>query len=209
MTAKIDSEERELIARIKRIVASARAKAYNAINFAQVEANWLIGQRIVEQKQRGASRAGYGKHIVELVSRELTAEFGRGFSETNIRSFRKFYLVFKDFQIQQAVPAEFKNRQALPAESPPSAKPALAVLSWTHYERLLRVRDAEARRWYMDEAATQTWDYRTFDKDIARYSILKGNEQLFATKYKLYLPTEEELRDEIERQKETLTLQFA
>jgi hypothetical protein len=46
------------------------------------------------------------------------------------------------------------------------------------------------------------------DEDIARYSILKGNEQLFATKYKLYLPSEEELRTEIERQKELLSLQF-
>jgi hypothetical protein len=46
------------------------------------------------------------------------------------------------------------------------------------------------------------------DTDIARYSILKGNEQLFATKYKLFLPTEEELRAEIERQKEILKLQF-
>jgi len=46
------------------------------------------------------------------------------------------------------------------------------------------------------------------DKDIARYSILKGNEHLFATKYKLYLPTEEELRIEIEKEKEFIRLQL-
>ena len=45
------------------------------------------------------------------------------------------------------------------------------------------------------------------DEDIARYSVLKGNEQLYASKYKLYLPTEEELRREIERQKEIYQLQ--
>lgn len=45
------------------------------------------------------------------------------------------------------------------------------------------------------------------DEDIARYSILKGNEQLFASKYKLYLPTEEELRNEIETQKTIFQLQ--
>ena len=45
------------------------------------------------------------------------------------------------------------------------------------------------------------------DEDIARYSVLHGNEQLFATKYKLYLPTEEELRAEIETQKEMFYLQ--
>lgn len=45
------------------------------------------------------------------------------------------------------------------------------------------------------------------DEDIARYSVLKGNEQLYASKYKLYLPTEEELRREIERQKEIYQIQ--
>ena len=45
------------------------------------------------------------------------------------------------------------------------------------------------------------------DEDIAKYSVLNGNEQLFASKYKLYLPTEEELRAEIETQKEMFYLQ--
>ncbi len=45
------------------------------------------------------------------------------------------------------------------------------------------------------------------DEDIAKYSVLHGNEQLFASKYKLYLPTEEELRAEIETQKEMFYLQ--
>ena len=45
------------------------------------------------------------------------------------------------------------------------------------------------------------------DEDIAKYSILHGNEQLFASKYKLYLPTEEELREEIETQKAIFYLQ--
>ena len=45
------------------------------------------------------------------------------------------------------------------------------------------------------------------DEDIARYSMLKGNEQLFATKYKTYLPTQEELRAEIKKQKELFWLQ--
>ena len=45
------------------------------------------------------------------------------------------------------------------------------------------------------------------DEDIAKYSVLKGNEQLFASKYKLYLPTEDELRAEIENQKTIFELQ--
>ena len=62
------------------------------------------------------------------------------------------------------------------------------------------------------EAYEQTWsvritDFTETDEDIARYSILHGNEQLFASKYKLYLPTEEELRNEIETQKAIFYLQ--
>ena len=71
----------------------------------------------------------------------------------------------------------------------------LQNLRWLHILSALIVDDPVALRWYL-ETASQT------DEDIARYSILKGNEQIFATKYKLYLPTEEELRNEIERQKQ-------
>ena len=42
------------------------------------------------------------------------------------------------------------------------------------------------------------------DEDIAKYSVMHGNEQLFASKYKLYLPTDEELREEIQTQKDIL-----
>lgn len=45
------------------------------------------------------------------------------------------------------------------------------------------------------------------DADVARYSVLQGNEQLFATKYKTYLPTEEELKAEIESQKAIFEIQ--
>ena len=80
--------------------------------------NWLIGRRIVEEEQAGEVRAKYGKHVIELASKALTEEFGKGFSETNIRSFRKFYIEFQHLAIQQAVSAN---------------------LSWSFYERLMRV----------------------------------------------------------------------
>lgn len=60
----------------------------------------------MEQEQQGSKRAEYGKHVIALASKALTEEFGKGYSETNIRSFRRFYLEFKDIQIQQTVSAE-------------------------------------------------------------------------------------------------------
>ena len=141
---------------LRTIVSAARDASYRMANLMQVAQNWLIGRRIVEQEQQGKIRAEYGKHVVELASQVLTKEFGQGFSETQIKSFRKFYLTFSDLQIQQTMPAESSdNGIAMPVQ-----------LSWSHYERLIRVADPDARFWYMHEAATQQWDYRTLKRNI-------------------------------------------
>lgn len=156
---------------LRTIVSAARDASYRMANLMQVVQNWLIGRRIVEQEQQGKIRAEYGKHVVELASQVLTKEFGQGFSETQIKSFRKFYLTFSDLQIQQTMPAEFKSRlrqirQTMPAESVTDGIALPVQLSWSHYERLIRVADPEARIWYMHEAATQQWDYRTLKRNI-------------------------------------------
>ncbi len=140
-------------------------------NMMQVLQNWLIGRRIVVQEQQGKARADYGKHIIELVSLSLSEEFGRGFSETQVRNYRKFYLAFSNLLIQQTVPAEFRSRlasiqQTMPAESVSDGIVLPVQLSWSHYERLIRIADPEARMWYMHEAATQQWDYRTLKRNI-------------------------------------------
>ena len=107
-------------------------------------------------------------------------------------------------------------------------------LSWTHYRLLLRVDAPEARQWYMQEAAAQNWnqyigqmdmyvrlydDLRRSESDnptvgillcgskdqsVVRYSVLHDSENLFASKYRLVLPSEEELRQELERDARTL-----
>ena len=156
---------------LRTIVSAARDASYRMANLMQVAQNWLIGRRIVEQEQQGKIRAEYGKHVVELASQVLTKEFGQGFSETQIKSFRKFYLTFSDLQIQQTVPAEFRSRlasirQTMPAESVTDGIAMPVQLSWSHYERLIRVADPDARFWYMHEAATQQWDYRTLKRNI-------------------------------------------
>lgn len=73
----------------------------------------------MEQEQNGASRAEYEKHVIEVTSAALTEEFGKGFSETNIMNFKKFYLKFKELTIPQTLSDEFKKQkqQTLSAES--------------------------------------------------------------------------------------------
>ncbi len=136
----------DYIFEIKQILTQARQKAYTAINAAMVEAYWLIGRRIVEQEMLGAERAGYGDEIIKTLSDELNAEFGKGFSITSLKNIRKFYLAFREEQKGQTLSAQ---------------------LSWSHYERLMRVLDTEARDWYLNEAVSQNWSVRTLDRNIS------------------------------------------
>ena len=196
----IDQNETSFVGDLKIIVGSAREYSYRAANLMQVISNWLVGWRIVEQEQHGNKRAEYGKHVIELASKTLTEEFGRGYSESALRNSRRFYLEFKDLQVQSVLPADFQHQldriqQTLFAESkiklptiqqtpfaelktthssiqPTSlaesetAIPLYPQLSWMHYERLMRVPDLNARQWYMEEAASQQWDYRTLKRNI-------------------------------------------
>lgn len=165
------SEENIFIKDLRTIVSAARDSSYRMANIMQVLQNWLIGRRIVVQEQQGRARADYGKHIIELASLSLSEEFGRGFSETQVRNYRKFYLAFSNLLIQQTAPAEFRSRlasiqQTMPAESVSDGIVLPVQLSWSHYERLIRIADPKARMWYMQEAATQQWDYRTLKRNI-------------------------------------------
>ena len=162
-------EERIFLDSLKDIVKSARKYAYSSICFAQVQSNWLLGKRIVEQIQKGNDKAEYGKHILKIASESLTEEFGKGYSTTNLKSFRKFYLIFRNYSIGQTLSAQLYDtkRQALPAQSDKGIQQALpAILSWSHYERLMRIRDKKIRDWYMNEAAEQMWNYRTLNRNI-------------------------------------------
>ncbi len=85
---------------IRAILQQARQKAYTAVNFAMVEAYWRIGKRIVQEEQQGEVRAEYGKYLVKELSKQLTSEFGKGFSEANIKNFRQFYLTFPSDKIR-------------------------------------------------------------------------------------------------------------
>ena len=144
-----NKEEGIFLNSLKDIVKSARPFAYNSINLAQLRQNWFIGQKLVFQEQNGKDRAEYGKHIIKIASKELTAEFGKGFSERSLWKFKQFYLTFKDLQILPTVSAE-----------------STPLLSWSHYERLLRVKDSNVRKWYEEEASKQMWSYRTLDRNI-------------------------------------------
>ena len=133
----------DFVLEIKQIVAQARQKAYAAINSAMVDAYWQMGKRIVEQEQFGKERADYGAQLLKSLSKELTAEFGKGFSVGSLYYYRQFYLTFPEIF---ATPWR--------------------ILTWSHYKRLMQVSNTNARAWYLKEAAEQMWSYRTLDRNI-------------------------------------------
>jgi len=108
-----------------------------------VESYWLIGQQIVENELRGAARAEYGKGVLKELSERLTAEFGKGFDERELRKMRQFYQMF---QIRDTLRPE---------------------LTWSHYRRLLSVENEQARLCYMNEAADSVWSTRQLDRQIS------------------------------------------
>lgn len=147
----------DILTDMRGIIDSARQSAYQAVNYALLQRNWLLGYRIAEEELKGDNRAEYGAEIIKSLSRELTDTYGKGFTKSNLYSFYAFY---------KAYPEIFQT---------PSGK--FRMLSWSHYTALLQVKDAAAREWYEKEAVEQTWSVRTLQRNISSqyyYRLLKS-----------------------------------
>lgn len=152
----------------------ARRSAARSVNAVMTATYWLIGQRIVEEEQLGARRAGYGDALVARLSADLTTRFGRGFSARNLEQMRRFYLLWSIPQTLSAKsPASALPRssvQTLSGQSGPAR--SLAELSaslplpWSHYVRLLAVKTPEARSFYEAEALRGGWTVRQLERQI-------------------------------------------
>ncbi len=116
---------------LREVIRAGRQQALRAVDVVQARTCWAVGHHVVEFEQGGAARAAYGRGLLDRLARHLTAEFGKGFDARNLRHMRSFYQVFP-------------NWNALRSE-----------LSWTHYRTLLRVEEAAARQWDMNEAVAQ------------------------------------------------------
>ena len=133
--------DRAFYSEIKKILTNARDKVYQTANFTMVEAYWQIGKSIVKE-QNGEERAEYGTGLLKELSKQMTQDFGRGFTVANLKNMRQFYLIFP-------------NGYALRSE-----------LSWTHYRLLMRVENDNARQFYMDEAVKSQWSTRQLERQI-------------------------------------------
>lgn len=138
---------------IKTLLHRARTHVYSTINTTMTQTYWQIGKRIVEEEQHGESRATYGKAILKNLSDELIREFGKGFSEDNLKNMRRFYLAF---QKSETVSHKFN-------------------LSWSHYIFLTRIDNQDERDFYEIEAIQNSWTLREVKRqfDSGLYERLK------------------------------------
>jgi predicted nuclease of restriction endonuclease-like (RecB) superfamily len=135
-----DLIDTRLYEEVRSVLELARQRAYAAVNFAMVEAYWSIGKLISETV--GGDRAEYGAGVIDALAVRLTVDFGKGFTPTNLKYMRKFYLTFP-------------IRHALRDE-----------LSWTHYRMIMKVENENARQFYLDECVKSTWSTRQLERQI-------------------------------------------
>jgi predicted nuclease of restriction endonuclease-like (RecB) superfamily len=185
----------DVLSGVVELLNAARRASARVVNSLMTATYWEIGRRIVEHEQAGQKRAGYGEEVVRVLAEDLTKRFGRGFGFSQLKMMRQFHQTFPEAQAAKAI-EEFRIGHPLIGQSGTSsslmpigqsvigqfnqrssAKFSEALehlgsiaralpLPWTHYVRLLRVRNSRARDFYAREALAGGWSVRQLDRQI-------------------------------------------
>ena len=151
------------------LLEEARRSAARSVNAIMTATYWEVGRRIVEFEQGGQSKAQYGKKLIERLSEDLIKKFGRGFSVQNLRRMRVFYLSYQKRQIRPTSSVELNPnaiQQTAAGESSSITISASFPLPWSHYVKLLSVRNQQARAFYEKEALRNGWTVRQLTRQI-------------------------------------------
>ncbi len=152
-----------MFAEIKTLIEHSRQQVAVAVNSTMTMLYWHIGKRINEEVLK-EKRAEYGKQIVATLARQLTAEFGKGWSQRQLRHCLRFAETFPDEQIVSAL-----RRQ----------------LSWTHLKTLIYFEDDLKRSFYIEMCKIEKWSTRTLQERVnsmlyERTAISKKPEETIA-----------------------------
>ena len=172
----IQKREDTLFERISALIEEARKRVVTTVNIAEVYTKYGIGQYIVEDEQQGEYRAQYGKQVLQNLSARLTDRFGDGWSYPNLRKIRQFYLTYSNL-INGVDQIESKNDiQCLSNSDSAIDVTSLSkqivmpepvfTLSWSHYLILMRIENADARRFYEIECTQQQWSVRQLGRQV-------------------------------------------
>ena len=153
-----DNEINSIFDSIKNLVINSRNKVYHTVNTEMLNLYWNIG-KIIMEIQQGDERASYGDAVLDKLSQKLTNEFGKGFSSRNLRTMRKFYLIY------------------------PIWKTVSSKLSWSHYLELIKIDDEQKRKFYLNECINSKWSVRELQRQ--RDSLLYERLTISADKEKI------------------------
>ncbi len=134
--------------KISNLLVEARKRVLQTVNHTMVLTYFEIGRMIVEEEQNGKECADYGTQLLTELSQNLTKEFGKGFSLTNLKQMRQFYSTYSKF-------ATLEKGQTLSDEF---------KLSWSHYLKLMRIDDELERKFYEIETFKNNWSLKEFDR---------------------------------------------
>ncbi|WP_233509491.1 DUF1016 N-terminal domain-containing protein [Pedobacter chinensis] len=129
----MEVNNQHLYSKVIDLLNQAKQSVAQTINNTMAMAYFEIGKMIVEEEQKGKEKSEYGKQVLKELSKRLVTEFGKGFSETNLKQMRFFYLTYS---IRQTVSDEFVKEQTLYAQF---------KLTWSHYLKLMRIIDINER----------------------------------------------------------------
>lgn len=190
-----------LVERVVAIIEEARSRVVRTVNSEMVLSYWQIGREIVEHVQRGSTRAEHGEQVIEDLSAQLRERIGRGYSTTNLKYFRLFYVTYRDRRpairheagdgsevaVGRVVPGEFvtslvtnskgraaaQNPHGAGAESHDAPPGFSSRLSWSHYRTLTKVADPAARAFYETEAERENWSVPHLERQIHTHLHLR------------------------------------
>lgn len=159
-----------LLLEIKNLIANARETAVRSVDFQRTLLYWYIGERIFNEEQLGKERAKYGNYLIKYLSKQLTPEYGSGFSFRNLNWYRQFYRTF------------------------PIVNSLRSQLSWTHYRLLLRIDNEDKREYYIAETVKNNWSVRQMERQInsqlfERLLLSNDKESVLAVARNEKLPT--------------------
>ncbi|WDF61196.1 PDDEXK nuclease domain-containing protein [Flavobacterium sp. KACC 22758] len=155
-------QNKVIFQQVSELLQNARQQVLRTVNSTMTITYFEIGRIIVEEEQNGKDRAEYGKQLLKDLSKQLTKEFGRGFSIDNLENMRKLFLTFSKSETLSRILQNQKN-QSVTAEFNKVDYQTLSSffkLTFSHYIFLMRIEDEKERRFYKIESEKHNWSVR-------------------------------------------------
>ena len=177
MDKSIATNGNDFFENVAGLIKQARSFVSRTADLTMCATYYEIGRMIVVKEQDGESRAEYGRKLIEGLSEYLGEQVGKGFSVANLKNARQFYLVYSNLlsqgsvvdsekQKSQSLISFFENEKSEPIRQSLISEFYPFRLSWTHYLILMRIENAEERRFYEIESVNQQWSVRQLQRQF-------------------------------------------